>query len=391
MSTKPVLAAARKVPNSADVVIVGGGVVGCAVAFRLAKAGVSPVLLERDQVGCEASGEAAGMLAPQSEADRPGAFFDLCLEGRWEFPALAEELEATTGIDIEHRRIGILLPFSDTATRERLLASAAWQREMGLKAEVLDRRSTISAEPLLADDVEGAVNFPDEAHVNSRALVTALAHAACRYGAVIAAGCPAITVVRNGDRVAGVNTGAGRVSTPMVVLAAGPWSGMFGESLNLSIPVSPAKGELLLVAPQGPLPRRIVYSKHAYLIPTPRGEAILGTTMELVGYDKRPTMAGMRAIVSGVLDLVPALGSSSLLRATAGLRPYTPDELPLLGPVPGLDGLILATGHHRNGILLGPITGKLIQELILDRSPSLPLEAFRPDRRFEGVSSRAYP
>ncbi|MGH7409480.1 MAG: glycine oxidase ThiO, partial [Candidatus Methylomirabilis sp.] len=360
-------------PKSADVVIVGGGVIGCATAFWLAKAGLSPLVLERDQLGSEASGEAAGMLAPQSEADHADPFFELCLSGRRLFPSLAEELTSTSGIDVEHRQIGILIPFFRESEQVALLAKAKWQRERGLGVETLDRREAIAAEPLLSEKIEGAVSFSEEAHVNSRTLVMALAAVARQHGASFATGCPATAVIRDGNKVAGIRSSRGAVSTPTVVLAAGPWSGVFAEVLDLQIPVSPAKGELLLVAPEGRLPRRIVYSKQAYLIPTSRGEAILGTTMEFVGYDKRPTLAAMRAILSGASELVPTIGSATLLRAWAGLRPYTPDELPLLGRCPSLEGLILATGHHRNGILLGPLTGRLVQELILGMPPSIPL------------------
>jgi glycine oxidase len=372
--------AATRLPGSADVVIIGGGVIGCATAFFLAKAGLAPLVLERDQLGCEASGEAAGMLAPQAEADQAGPFFEFGLAGRRLFSPLAEELKAATGIEIEHRPIGILVPFFGDSDREALLARARWQQKSGLVAETLDRREAIAAEPLLSDRVEGAVSFPEEAHVNSRGLVMALAAAAGRHGATFATGRPVTSVIRDGDKVAGVRCPGATVSTRTVVLAAGPWSGLFAELLGFPIPVSPAKGELLLVRPEGRLPDRIVYSKQAYLIPTSRGEAILGTTTEFVGYDKRSTLAGLGAILAGVSELVPTVGSATLLRAWAGLRPHTPDELPLLGRHPRIEGLILATGHHRNGILLGPLTGRLVQELILCRPPSIPLDPFRPDR-----------
>jgi glycine oxidase len=373
--------AATRLPGSADVVIIGGGVIGCATAFFLAKAGLAPLVLERDQLGCEASGEAAGMLAPQAEADQAGPFFEFGLAGRRLFSPLAEDLKAATGIEIEHRQIGILAPFFGDSDREALLARAGWQRESGLSVQVLDRREAIAAEPLLSDKVEGAVSFPEEAHVNSRSLVMALADAAGRHGASFATGRPVIAVIRDGDKVAGVRCPGATVSTRTVVLAAGPWSGLFAELLGFPIPVSPAKGELLLVRPEERLPHRIVYSKQAYLIPTPRGETILGTTTEFVGYDKRSTLAGVGAILSGVSQLVPTVGSATLLRAWAGLRPHTPDELPLLGRHPRIEGLILATGHHRNGILLGPLTGRLVQELILGMPPSIPLDPFRPDRQ----------
>ena len=375
----PIISGPRTaLPKSADVVIVGGGVIGCATAFFLAKAGLAPLVLERDQLGCEASGEAAGMLAPQAEADQAGPFFEFGLAGRRLFSPLAEELKA--GIDIEHRQIGILVPFFGDSDREALLARARWQLECGLSVQALDRREAIAAEPLLSDKVEGAISFPEEAHVNSRGLVMALAAAAGKHGASFATGRPVTSVIRDGDKVAGVRCPGATVSTRTVVLAAGPWSGLFGEALGLSIPVSPAKGELLLVRPEGRLPDRIVYSKQAYLIPTSRGEAILGTTTEFVGYDKRSTLAGLGAILAGVSELVPTVGSATLLRAWAGLRPHTPDELPLVGRHPRIEGLILATGHHRNGILLGPLTGRLVQELILGMPPSIPLDPFRPDR-----------
>src|SRR3990172_6143267 len=152
--------------KTADVVIVGGGVIGCATAFWLAKAGLSPLVLERDQLGCEASGEAAGMLAPQSEAGTPGPFLEFGLAGRRLFSPLAEEIKAATGIEIEHRQIGILVPFFGDSDREALLARARWQRESGLSVQVFDRREAIAAEPLLSDKGEGAIGFPQEGPAN---------------------------------------------------------------------------------------------------------------------------------------------------------------------------------------------------------------------------------
>jgi len=379
--------AGARLPKSADVVIIGGGVIGCATAFWLAKAGLAPVVLERDQLGCEASGEAAGMLAPQSEAEQAGAFFDFCLAGRRVFPPLAEELRASTGIEIQYRQLGILVPFFGEKDREILFARARWQREAGLRVDVLDRREATSQEPLLSEKVEGAFGFPEEAHVDSRALVMALAAAARRHGARFVTECPVVGLMRESEKVTGVRCVDGIVNSPTAVLAAGPWSGPLGQATGLRIPVRPAKGQLVLAALEGRLPGRIIYSKQAYLIPTSAADAILGTTTEFVGYDKRPTLDGVRTIVNGVSELIPSVGSASLLRAWAGLRPHTPDELPLIGRCPALDGLIVATGHHRNGILLGPLTGRLVQEMIVGATPTIPLEPFRPDRSMPSRST----
>src|SRR3990172_8429337 len=207
-------------PNSADVVIVGGGVIGCATAFFLAKAGLSPLVLERDQLGCEASGEAAGMLAPQAETDHPGPFFEFGLAGRRLCASLEEELMDTTGIDIEHRQIGILIPFFGDRGQEAFLASTKWQRERGLAMEMLDRREAIAVESLLSEKIGGAVSFPEEAHVNSGSLVMALAAAAGRRGATFATGRPVTSVIRDGGKVAGARCADQTVSTRTVVLAA---------------------------------------------------------------------------------------------------------------------------------------------------------------------------
>ena len=367
-------------PKSAEVVIVGGGVIGCATAFWLAKAGLAPLLLERGQLASEASGESAGVLSPPSEHDRSHTSLQFAVLGRWLFSSLSEELRASTGMDIEHRQIGILVPLFKQADPRISQAWARSRRGSGVVVEVLDRKQTLEAEPLLSDKVIGAIRYPEAGHVNARTLVLALAAAARRHGATISAGSPVHSIQREGDKVSGVRSGDGTISTRTVVLAAGSWSGLLGEALGIPIPVSPARGQLVLVRPGQGIPRHIVFSDDTYLIPTTQAEIIMGTTVEFVGYDKRSTVSGVQGILGGASEVIPDVANATLLRTWAGLRPHTPDELPLLGRHPGLDGLILATGHYRSGILLGPLTGLLIQELILDRTPSISLQPFRPDR-----------
>lgn len=367
-------------PKSADAVIVGGGVIGCATAFGLAKAGVAPLLLERGQLASEASGESAGVLSPPSEDDCAHPAFQLAGQGRRLYPSLAEELQATTGMDIEYRQIGILVPFFEQGDRRTLRAWARSQRGSGVAVEVLDRKETLAAEPLLSGKVTGAIRFPETGHINTRTLVMALAAAASQHGATIATGSPVQAILREGNKVSRVLSGGATVSTRTVVLAAGFWSSTFGEVLAIRIPVSPVRGQLVLARPEQGLPRHIVFSDDAYLIPTPQGEAILGTTVGLVGYDKRSTVWGVRTILNQTSQVVPSIGDATLLCAWAGLRPYTPDEMPLIGRHPALDGLVLATGHYRSGILLGPMTGRLVQEIVIGTSPSIPLDPFRPNR-----------
>ncbi|MFN3476527.1 MAG: NAD(P)/FAD-dependent oxidoreductase, partial [Candidatus Methylomirabilales bacterium] len=178
-------------------------------------------------------------------------------------------------------------------------------------------------------------------------------------------------------------TPEGVVLGETVVLCAGPWSGELGALLGRPIPVGPAKGQLIASElPSLPL-HHVVYTKEGYLVPRLRGELIAGSTVEFVGFDKRVTFAGLKKLVELTLDLLPGLKEQPFARAWAGLRPYAPDALPIIGPIPGLEGVFVATGHFRNGILLGPITGRLIRELILGEALSLPLEAFSPTR-FDG-------
>lgn len=366
--------------RSAEVIIIGAGVVGCSVAYHLARAGVKKVVVfERGKVGGEASGEAAGMLAAQCEAHAPGPFLDLCLAGRAAFDPLAEELKDLTGIDIEYLRWGTLYLVEEGEAEARY----EWQKRRGLRVEKLAPEEVWKLEPGLKKDIPGALYFPDDHHVHNGELTQALAQAAQVLGVEVREGCPVLGFLRNRRKVTGVRTPEGVVLGETVVLCAGPWSGELGACLGRPIPVGPAKGQLIASElPSLPL-RHIVYTKEGYLVPRLRGELITGSTVEFVGFDKRVTFAGLKKLVELALDLLPGLKEQLVARAWAGLRPYTPDALPIIGPLPELKGVFVATGHFRNGILLGPITGRLIRELILGEALSLPLETFSPTR-FDG-------
>lgn len=366
--------------TTADVLIIGGGIIGCSIAAELSRAHVRVLVLERDRIGCEASGEAAGMLAPQAEGIPPGPFLDHCLKSREMFGPLQALLKEETGIDIEYARSGILyllLTEEDEFQGRRMFDE---QRARGLRLERWDRQQVLEAEPQVTPTVRGALYFPDDHQVQNARMVRALSLIGARRRVHMMEGTPVTGLVRDKDRVLGVRSLTDTYYAGKVIIAAGAWSGGIGDLPDQRIPIRPARGQLLSLETRGDLFRHILYAREAYLVPRLSGEIIVGSTVEFAGFEKHVTVGGIEALLASARRLVPALGSRPLLQAWAGFRPWTPDELPYLGDVPGAPGLYVASGHYRNGILLAPVTGQLMAELLLEQQPSLPLDPFRLDR-----------
>lgn len=366
--------------GTADVIVVGAGVVGCSVAYHLARKGVKGVLvLDRDKIGGEASGAAAGMLAPQCEAAGPGPFLDFCLAARPYYERLAPELKDTIRIDIEYLRWGILY-LIDEEGDEAAEGRYRWQKERGLMVERLTPDEVGRLEPGLTKEIGGALFFPDDHHVNNAELTSALARAAQAQGVRIVEGCPVTGFLYEGDRVAGVRTAGEIYTAAHVVLCTGAWSGQLGTPLGRRIPVEPARGQIVCAALAEPPLRHVVWGREGYLVPRLNGGLIAGSTVEYVGFEKTVTLDGIRRLSELTLALLPGLTHQPFARAWAGFRPHCKDGLPLIGPLQGLDGLSIATGHFRNGILLGPLTGRLVAEMILGEPLSFSLDAFSPGR-----------
>ncbi len=387
--------------SSADVVVVGGGAIGCAVAYHLAREGLSLALFERGEIAGQASGAAAGMLAPLVEAEGPGPFLRRGLESLERLPALCAELAERSGVDPEYRPSGILRVAEDAAEerelrgRAELLAGLSGQDGLAglsgldtLGLSWLGPEDLRALEPQVRPGTRGALHSSREAHVRSARLTRAYAVAARQLGARIAEGVPALDLLREGDRVSGVVTAEGPCAAARVVLCTGSWTrasgAWLGESLHL--PVAPVRGQIVNL--DGPRPPfgAIVWGRGAYLVPKADGSVVVGATVEDVGFDRRVTAEGVRSLLEAGTRLVPALADSSFLGAWAGLRPRTPDELPLVGPLPGVEGLVLAAGHYRNGVLLSPVTGELVRDGILGKGWGEP--AFLPER-FLGPRSGA--
>jgi glycine oxidase len=366
--------------KTADILIIGGGIIGCSIAYELSREQVRVLLLERDRIGGEASGEAAGMLAPQAEALPRGPFLDLCLRSREMFAPLSRELKAETGIDIEYLASGILYLFlteEDEVSGKRMFEE---QRSHGLRVEWWDPHQIRQAEPQVTPEVRAALYLPDDHQVQNARMVRALYLSAARRGVEFLQGSPVTGILRDGDRVVGVRSLTETYHAAKVVVAAGAWSGTVGQLFGIDIPVRPVRGQLLSLETRGALFRHILYTSRGYLVPRLSGEVVVGSTVEFVGFEKWVTAAGVEGLLTAAREVVPVLAARPLVHAWAGFRPWSPDALPYLDAVQGAPGLFIASGHFRNGILLAPITGRLMAALLLDRKPSPSLHPFRLGR-----------
>ena len=373
-------------PERADVLVVGGGVIGCAIAAELAARGREVTVLERAEPGTEASGAAAGMLSPQAEARERDAFFDLALESRGLYPAWVRVLEEETGVDVGYRRTGLLHCDFAGAPAEGGAAQVAWQRAAGLDAAALrvDELPREVAERL-SPEVSGAAFFPDEGVVDPRRLTRAAWLLAERRGVRVRTGVAALGLRLESGACRGVETAAGTILANAVVDAAGAWAAL-DASLPLSIPVEPVRGQIVeLLLPGRPLPT-ILSCEDVYVVPRADGTVLLGSTVEHVGFRKDVTAGAVGRLIAAAVRLMPEIASARFVSAWSGLRPGTPDGLPILGAC-RVPGLFFAAGHFRNGILLAPVTAVVIADL-LTGGPGKDLASFSIERFAEALHAR---
>jgi glycine oxidase len=367
--------------SSFDTAIIGGGVIGCSIAWRLAQAGQRVVVIERGAIGQEASWAAGGMLAPLAEADGIDAFFELCVASRALYADFARELREASGIDIEYRTEGTLYLALTDEDEAELEHRWQWQHAAGLNIKKLNAECVRKLEPLVTDKLRWALKFPDDHQVDNRRLVKALELAARKAGVVFQPRTEVLSVEIANAHVTGVLTSRERLAASTVILAAGSWSTTISlqtgplqaDRLSHLVKVNPVRGQMAAFEMPEPPLQHVVYARDAYLIPRLSGYVIAGSTTEDAGYDKRNTAGGIASIIQRACTLAPALAAQPLVETWAGLRPKAADEWPVLGPDAEVQGLIYATGHYRNGILLTPITAKVISELVLGDTLSIDL------------------
>jgi glycine oxidase len=366
--------------STKDVAIVGAGIVGCSIAFELAKAGVRVCVLEKGGIGEESSAAAAGMLSGQHGVTNFGARYHLHLEARELHARLADELRELTGIDVGFCRWGLLQLLFTPGEIRAAERCAAVQTQAGLRVERLSREETLEREPTLTPDLQGSIRYVDEAHVHNGRLTIALAEAARRQGAELRSGEPAVALIREGGGIVGVRTSTESVYAETVVVANGAWSNDLLRPLGLLLPVKPMRGQMLAVRTVPRAVSQVIYGRHMYMVPRPDGETLIGATVEDVGFRKEVTLEGLEELVQAGRRIAPGLMAQPVMRTWAGLRPGSPDGLPLVGPLESLPGLLLAVGHHRNGILLGPMTGMLVKQWLVDHVRSPHLDVLHPER-----------
>ncbi len=359
-------------------VIVGGGIMGCSIALELAQAGLEVTVLERAIPGAEASTAAAGMLAPQLEAKAPGAMLELSMRSRALYPAWARQLESASGVEIGYLESGALqLAFTEHELHE-LDATVAWQQAASLRATLLSGDEVLALEPNVSGDVRGAAHFPDDHQVDPRRLMQALSTATAKAGVTFRTGYVR-RVIDEAGAATGVDLDGEAVRADLTIVAAGSWSSLVPGAHLDPQHLKPARGQLLELKLRLPPTRHLLKAGSSYVVPRADGRVICGATVELVGYDKRVTAEGLATVLSQALRCCPALKAATFTEAWAGLRPSTADDLPLLGEG-ALKNLVIASGHHRNGILLAPITARLVTQLITGQRLSMSLSAFNPTR-----------
>lgn len=365
-------------PTVSDVVVIGGGVIGLASAWRLAQGGARVTVLDAGYKG-QASAAAAGMLAPLAEARAPGPLLSLGLDSLRRYPAWASALASASGLDIAPLGPGLLRVARTNMETEALQMAFAWQVSLGLPLTWLTGAEARAREPSLAPDIQAAILSPTEQHIPPRPLLTALRQACSRAGVAVRRGQRAVGLAAGGRRILTVQSQTQQHHGGWVLVTAGTWSAEWGGALRAPLPITPVRGQALTLGPLSPSPLSYtIYGTSGYLVPRPGGLILAGATEEDAGFDVKTTREGRTTLRGMASALVPELAGVPVAESWAGLRPICADGLPVLGVSPGWDNVVLAAGHGRNGILLAPETAELVAALILNGAPPPP--AFCPER-----------
>jgi len=362
-----------------DVIVVGAGVIGCAVAYELARRGASVEIVDERPVAMGATQASAGILAPFIEA-REGPMLDLTVRSLDMFDDFMTHVSADAGVAVAYRRTGTIDVATSEAELRDLRAMAGALERRGVTALMLDAAATRAEEPQLGDGAAGGLLIEVHGFVAAADLTRALVAAARRHGAQLVESSRVRRVLRrDGDLV--VETDRGSLSGDALVVAAGSWSGEIAvDGISARLPVRPVRGQLLALAWNGTPLRRVTWSSRCYLVPWDDGTLLVGATVEEAGFDERATVAGVRDLLEAASDLVPHAWSAGFRSVRVGLRPAALDNLPVIGASSVVPNLMYATGHYRNGVLLAPLTARLVADAMLDNRIDPLLAALTPSR-----------
>ncbi|MDK2822780.1 MAG: hypothetical protein PWQ67_1040 [Clostridia bacterium] len=384
--------------QKADVVVIGGGVIGTAITFYLSQRGQKVILIEKNDLASGASGACDQDIILQSK--NPGIHLQLALASSQMYKTLEKELD----YDIEYENTGGMILIETPEELKIMEDFVNRQKALGLQVEILNYKEALRYQRGLSNHLVGSTYSPQDAHVNPIRLNLGFAQAARRYGAEILLETEITKIKVKNNQIEGLETNRGTIYTPVIINAAGAWAPSIGRMIGLKIPIKPRRGQIVITEPVPPfvmgdvLSARYIVAKYnpelynnsesaavklgvgLSLSQTRKGNILIGATREFAGYDITNTRTGIKEILKNATRLIPELKEMNIIRAIAGLRPYTPDGLPLLGPVNGLNGFYLAAGHEGDGIALAPITGKIIADLITDGKTFMDVTALSPNR-----------
>lgn len=370
-------------------VVIGGGIIGASVSWRLASEGLEVTMLERGRLGQEASWAAAGLIAPQAEAHEPGPFFDIAMEAKRSFDENIERLTRESGVDPEYDEHGVLYVAFNSGTVEDLKARAAWQQAGGGIVEELTAAEALKLAPTLSHEVVYALHMPTNRRTDNRKLTQAYINAAVNKGTQIREGARVDAIIERGGKAAGVRLDDGSTeSADVVIVAAGAWSSEIRGLEQDGIRFYPVRGQIICFDARPGVLAPSLFSGDGILVPRRDGRVIAGSIFEEAGFNKSVTMAGMEVILRAVRRLSPQLGAIPFREAWAGLRPATDDLLPVIGPSPTVSNVIYASGHFRSGILLSALTGEIVADLVKERRPRIDLKDVLPARFREGRAQK---
>ena len=368
---------------NSEILIIGAGIIGLSLARELHKKGFRQItILERGEIGKESSFAAAGMLAPQAETNKTDEFFYFCAESNWLYPNFAAGLFEETDVDIELDRAGTLyLAFTEEDAAE-IRRRFEWQKSAGLQVEHLSAQATRQAEPFVSPDVLESLFFPNDWQVENRKLLHAL-HKYCElYGIEIRENTEIKKLLAEKNCIIGAETATEKFHAEKVVLATGAWTS-FIKADNFALPrVLPIRGQMIAFYTAKRIFSRVIYSPRGYIVPRADGRVLAGATVEDAGFEKAVNAEGIDFVREHALEIAPSLVNLEIQDAWAGLRPFAADGLPIVGEFAEIENLSIATAHYRNGILLAPLTAKILADKIADGKDSEYLKCFSP-RRFQ--------
>lgn len=378
--------------KKADVVVIGGGVIGTSIFYHLAKNKIDVILLEKNSVASGTSGACEGMIFLQTK--KPGIHLEMAIKSAEIFKNLEEELD----YNIEYISNGSMVIIPNKIQYDTMIKFVREQNESGLHVKLLNKKEARNKQPALSETIAGSTFCSTDARVNPILLAFGFAEAAQRYSnASLFSHTKVMGINRKGKCIEEVLTDKGKIKTSLVINAAGIYAPQIASMVNVSIPIKPRKGQILVTEETPDIIRgilctsdyifckyhsRIKKSNHSGLTvePTSSGNYLIGATREFVGFNSKVTLDGVQGIARSLVSLIPGFKNVSVIRCFAGLRPFTEDGLPILGRVEGIDGFIMAAGHEGDGIALSPITGKLISELVIKGRSTIPLDSFNLSR-----------